>query len=163
MNQLQHIFDYHGQQVRTVVKDGEPWFVLKDVCHILDLGQVAGVKRRLSKDVISNHPLETPDGIQQMTIINEDGLYDVILESRKPEARAFRKWVTKDVLPTIRKTGQYSLEQLKTPAELMLMAAQKLVEHEKKIKELEERTEAAHHRIDNIDMPETLAALKMVI
>ncbi|MED0759018.1 phage antirepressor KilAC domain-containing protein [Aneurinibacillus thermoaerophilus] len=111
MNQLQRLFQYQGCNVRVVMLNGEPWFVLKDVCEILELGQVAGVKRRLSEDVISNHPLQTAGGLQQMTVINEDGLYDVVLESRKPEAKAFRKWITSEVLPTIRKTGSYFIEQ----------------------------------------------------
>lgn len=101
------LFNFNGSQIRTIEKGNEPWFVLKDVCEVLDLGQVAGVKRRLAEDVITNHPLLTPGGQQQVTLINEDGLYDVILESRKPEAKAFRKWVTSDVLPSIRKHGAY--------------------------------------------------------
>lgn len=107
MNQ-QQIFDFHGNQVRTIVKDEQPWFVLTDVCTVLDLGNPSQVKTRLEDGVISNEGI--PDSLgrtQQVTIINEDGLYDVILESRKPEARAFRKWITSDVLPTIRKTGGY--------------------------------------------------------
>jgi len=107
MSQLQ-LFKFNGTEIRTVEKDGQPWFVLKDVCEILEIDQVAGIKRRLSDDVISNHPI--PDSLgrpQDTTIINEDGLYDVILDSRKPEAKAFRKWVTGEVLPTIRRTGGY--------------------------------------------------------
>jgi len=107
---MPQIFSFNDAQVRIIEKDGQPWFVLKDVCEVLELDQVAGVKRRLSDDVISNHPIPDALGRQQdTTIINEDGLYDVILESRKPEARAFRKWVTSEVLPSIRQTGQYGL------------------------------------------------------
>lgn len=107
MNQL-HVFIFSGNQVRTIEKDGQPWFVLKDVCDVLDIEQVAGIKRRLSDDVISNHPIPDSLGRQQdTTIINEDGLYDVILESRKPEAKTFRKWITGEVIPSIRKHGGY--------------------------------------------------------
>lgn len=107
MNKPQ-IFNFHGNQVRTVDKDGNPWFVLKDVCEALgDLAHRV-VKQRLGDDVCSTYPISDSIGRQQeTTIINEDGLYDVVLESRKPEARAFRKWVTGEVLPTIRKTGGY--------------------------------------------------------
>lgn len=70
--------------------DNEPWFVLNDVCKALGIDQVAGIKRRLSEEVISNHTLQTAGGMQKMSIVNEDGLYDVILESKKPEAKAFR-------------------------------------------------------------------------
>ncbi|BFH15648.1 phage antirepressor [Paenibacillus melissococcoides] len=109
MNQLQ-VFQYVGNEVRTVIKDGSPWFVLKDVVQVLGLSNSRMVKERLGDDVSSTYPI--PDSLgreQETTIINEDGLYDVILESRKPEARAFRKWITGDVLPTIRKTGSYSV------------------------------------------------------
>jgi len=105
MNQL---FKYGENEVRTVTIEGEPWFVLTDICKVLGVEQAAGIKRRLSDDVISNHPIN--DGLgrtQDATVINEDGLYDVVLESRKPEAKQFRKWITSDVLPTIRKTGGY--------------------------------------------------------
>lgn len=107
MNQ-QHIFDFHGSQVRTIEKDDQPWFVLVDVCKVLEIGNPSDVKNRLEDGVVSIEGI--PDSLgrtQQVTVINEDGLYDVILESRKPEARAFRKWITSDVLPTIRKTGGY--------------------------------------------------------
>jgi anti-repressor protein len=115
MNHIQ-MFDFKNQNVRIVDKDGEPWFVLKDVCLALNIDQTAGIKRRLTDDVISSHPI--PDALgrgQDTIIINEDGLYDVILESRKPEAKIFRKWVTRDVLPLIRKTGTYSLAKQVVP------------------------------------------------
>ncbi|MDQ0176042.1 phage antirepressor [Bacillus chungangensis] len=106
MNQIQKIFN--NKKLTVIQKNNDVLFLLKDVCEILGLGQVAGVKRRLDKDVISNHPLETAGGVQQVTFVNEDGLYDVILDSRKPEAKKFRKWVTSEVLPSIRKHGAYA-------------------------------------------------------
>ncbi|GAA0415385.1 phage antirepressor KilAC domain-containing protein [Virgibacillus salarius] len=109
MNQLTKIFD---DQQLTIVSNGDSHeFLLKDLCNILELGQVAGVKRRLDKDVITNHPLKTAGGTQQATFVNEDGLYDVILDSRKPEAKRFRKWITSEVLPSIRKHGAYATPQ----------------------------------------------------
>ena len=118
MNELiTKLFD--GKEVTFIEKDGEVEFMLKNVCDILGLGQVAGVKRRLDEDVISNHPLETAGGLQQVTFVNEDGLYDVILDSRKPEARKFRKWITSEVIPSIRKTGSYKVD----PTELLLETA----------------------------------------
>ncbi|MBM7577696.1 phage antirepressor [Jeotgalibacillus terrae] len=105
MNQITKLFE--DQRVRVMDRQGEPYFVLKDLCEILGLGQVAGVKRRLEKDVILNHPLQTAGGTQEAVFVNEDGLYDVILESRKPSAKRFRKWITSEVLPSIRKTGGY--------------------------------------------------------
>ena len=87
-------------------EQGEPLFCLKDACAALMLDGKQ-VVRRLDKGVVSKHPLLTEGGMQQVTFVNEDGLYDVILDSRKREARAFRKWITSEVLPQIRKTGGY--------------------------------------------------------
>ncbi|WP_246202670.1 BRO-N domain-containing protein [Virgibacillus doumboii] len=119
MNQLSRMFD--GYELTIYEQNGRIEFLLKDLCNILELGQVAGVKRRLDKDVISNHPLETSGGTQQATFVNEDGLYDVILDSRKPEAKRFRKWVTSEVLPEIRKNGSYQLDTSQLSPELQLM------------------------------------------
>lgn len=93
-------------QVRVQVKDGEPMFCLSDVCKALSLTP-SKVAQRIEKGVLSKYTLETPGGVQSLNFISEDGLYDVVLESRKPEARAFRKWVVKEVLPSIRRTGGY--------------------------------------------------------
>lgn len=107
-NSLQ-TFDYHSGKVRTVTIDGEPWFVLKDVCDILELTTPARVAERLDTDEVSQTHLTDSLGRKQtITIINESGLYHVVLRSDKPEAKPFRKWITADVLPTLRKTGSYS-------------------------------------------------------
>lgn len=105
---MNQIFSFRGHQLRTINRYGEPWFVLKDVCDVLELSNPRMVKDRLSDDVSSTYPIPDALGrIQETTIINEDGLYDVILESRKPEAKAFRKWITSEVIPSIRKHGAY--------------------------------------------------------
>ena len=94
-------------QIRTIIdENGEPLFCVKDLCSALELDGKQ-VVRRLEKGVVSKHPLSTKGGIQELTFVNESGLYDVILDSRKPEARKFRKWVTAEVLPQIRRTGGY--------------------------------------------------------
>ncbi|KAA6327850.1 hypothetical protein EZS27_023200 [termite gut metagenome] len=98
-------------KIRTAGTSEQPLFCLTDLCKVLNL-TTKGVNQRLDKEVISNYPLETSGGTQQALFVNEDGLYDVILESRKPEARQFRKWITSEVLPSIRKTGQYSNDSL---------------------------------------------------
>lgn len=98
-------------EIRTAIgKNGEPMFCLPDLCRVLDLTP-SKVAQRLSGDVLSKYPLETAGGIQQTNFVNEDGLYDSIFDSRKPEARKFRKWVTSEVLPTIRKHGVYATPQ----------------------------------------------------
>ncbi len=101
------IFDYKGKQVRTIQKDGETWWVLKDVCAILGLGSPHKVFDRLDEDERGRNLIPTQGGKQEMSIINESGLYNVILRSDKAEAKPFRKWVTGEVLPSIRKTGGY--------------------------------------------------------
>lgn len=106
MNDMQ-IFTYNSNEVRTVEMNGEPWFVLKDVCEVLDLGTTAKVAERLDADEKGMNQIHTPGGLQSVTVINESGLYNVILRSDKPEAKPFRKWVTSEVLPSIRKHGAY--------------------------------------------------------
>ena len=103
------IFSYNSVEVRTIQKDGEPWFVLRDVCNVLGLGTPARVAERLDTDEVSQtHITDSMGRQQEMTIINESGLYNVILRSDKPEAKPFRKWVTSEVLPTIRRHGMYA-------------------------------------------------------
>lgn len=109
-------------QVRVVLQDGEPMFCLADVCQALDL-HTNVVKQRLTKDVCSTYPLQTAGGLQQANFVNEDGLYDVILDSRKSEAKQFRKWITSEVLPSIRKSGGYMVTmENETPEQLMARA-----------------------------------------
>lgn len=98
--------------VRVAGTEVNPLFCLADVCKALDL-QPSAVMRRLDDGVISNNPITDNLGRQQVAnFVNEDGLYDVILDSRKPEAKQFRKWITSEVLPTIRKHGAYMADNI---------------------------------------------------
>lgn len=109
MTELQPFtFPDTGQQVRTVVIDAAVWFVAVDVCAVLGLAQPHRSLAALDEDEKGRHSMTTPGGEQQVSIISEPGLYSLVLRSRKPEARAFRRWVTHDVLPSIRQTGTYS-------------------------------------------------------
>lgn len=103
------VFEYdEDHEVRAVEKDGETWWVLKDVCKVLNLSTPARVSERLEEDEVSQtHFIDSMGRKQEMTIINESGLYSVILRSDKPEAKPFKRWVTHKVLPSIRKTGAY--------------------------------------------------------
>lgn len=103
MNELQ-VFTYQNNEVRTIERDGEPWFVLKDVCAVLNMSNPTVVADRLDEDERAKFDLGRQG---QSWIINESGLYNVILRSDKPEAKPFRKWVTSEVLPSIRKHGEY--------------------------------------------------------
>ena len=132
-------------EIRTVGTADSPMFCLADVCSALGLS-AKGVNQRLSREVISNYPLETAGGIQQALFVNEDGLYDVILDSRKPEAKAFRKWVTSEVLPSIRKTGGYiatapEMSDAEILAKAVLVAQTTIANRETRIKQLENENE----------------------
>ena len=105
------VWNYESSEVRTVQVNGEPWFVLSDVCKVLELSTPARVAERLEKDEVSQtHTIDRMGREQKTTIINESGLYAVILRSDKPQAKPFRKWVTSEVLPSIRKHGSYSVQ-----------------------------------------------------
>ena len=96
--------------IRTQVINNAPWFVAKDICDALGLVNSRKATSSLDDDEKGVSPVVTPSGEQMMTIINESGLYNLIFISRKPEARSFRKWVTNEVLPAIRRTGQYRIK-----------------------------------------------------
>lgn len=110
MNGNIQTLEYHPTiEIRTVLQDGEVWWVLLDVCRALGLGSPHKVAARLDED--ERNLIPVIDGVgrrQETAVINESGLYSVILRSDKPEAKAFKRWVTHEVLPSIRKTGAYS-------------------------------------------------------
>lgn len=137
------IFNYRNNEVRTVQQGGEPWFVLKDVCGILGIGNNRDVVARLDQDEKGVAQIDTLGGKQEMTIVNESGLYNVILRSDKPEAKQFRKWVTSEVLPTIRKTGAYmtpdTLDKMITSPEFGIRLLTELKNEQERRKALEEK------------------------
>ncbi len=94
-------------KVRTVIIDGEPWFVLADICKILEINNSRMVAGRLDAEELMSVKLTSGGQRREMTAVSESGLYAVILRSDKPQAKPFRKWVTTEVLPTIRRTGGY--------------------------------------------------------
>ena len=131
MNDLQ-VFKYQDSEVRTIEMNGEPWFVLKDVCKVLamDVTQLKKTADRLDADEKGRTKITTPGGVQETWVINESGLYNVILRSDKPEAKPFRKWVTSEVLPTIRKHGAYmtpeTLQEAILNPDMMIQLCQQL-------------------------------------
>ncbi|MDX5485452.1 BRO family protein [Bacillus pumilus] len=157
MNQLQQIFNYQDQEVRTVLQDGQPFFIGKDVADILGYSN----PRKALSDHVDE---EDKDGVtirdaigrqQTMTAINESGLYSLILSSKMPDAKKFKRWVTSEILPAIRQTGQYGGPKALTEREqrieslkLLLETSQrqdelskKLSTHEKKILELDTKVD----------------------
>lgn len=107
-NSLQ-LFADKGFRVRVVMRDGEPWFVAKDVCECLDLANSRDAVSRLDDDEKGVGKADTLGGSQDMMLISESGLYTLVMRSNKPDAKVFRKWVTSEVLPSIRKTGGYGI------------------------------------------------------
>lgn len=101
------IFNFQSHEVRSLLIDGDPWFVATDVAQALGYSSPKDAAEHLDDDEKGSAITRTPGGDQRMTIINESGLYALVLRSRKPEARKFAKWVTSEVLPSIRKTGEY--------------------------------------------------------
>jgi anti-repressor protein len=108
-NELQ-VFSYEENEIRTVEVNGEPWWVLKDVCAALGIVKYRDVAERLDGDERAPVRVDTLGGNQEMICVNESGLYSVILRSDKPEARKFKRWITHEVLPEIRRTGGYALD-----------------------------------------------------
>ncbi|WP_148715013.1 BRO-N domain-containing protein [Chitinolyticbacter meiyuanensis] len=103
-------FNFTSQKLRVIVRDGEPWFVAADVCAALGIGNTSDALRRLDDDeqaLVSIEGIHGSAGNPTINVVNESGLYSLILGSRKPEAKHFKKWVTSEVLPAIRKTGRF--------------------------------------------------------
>jgi prophage antirepressor-like protein len=107
-------FSFNSNEVRTIVKDDAVWFVASDIAKALNFREAEKMTRMLDDDEKDTHIMGSLGGEQQTTIINESGLYHALIKSRKPEAKPFRKWVTGEVLPTIRKTGSYTAPERKT-------------------------------------------------
>ncbi|KWX79956.1 phage antirepressor KilAC domain-containing protein [Paenibacillus jilunlii] len=146
MNQLQN-FIYGQQQVRSTVIDGEPWFIAKDVCDVLEVGNPSQAISRLDEDekntIILN---EGNRGNPTVVIVNEPGLYSLILGSRKPEAKQFKRWITHEVIPSIRKHGAYmtpqTIEQAITSPDFLIQLANKIKDEQEKNKFLEQKIES---------------------
>jgi anti-repressor protein len=105
MNNLQIFDNSNFGQVRAISRNGEPWFVAADVCAALEIDRTQ--TRRLDEDERGVYSTQTLGGEQGVTFVNESGLYSLVLGSRKPEAKHFKRWITHDVIPSIRKTGGY--------------------------------------------------------
>ena len=122
------VFNFGNQSIRTIDQDGEVWFVANDVCTALDISNPRQAITRLDDDergVISN---DTPSGTQELNTVSESGLYSLVMGSRKAEAKAFKRWVTHDVLPAIRKTGRYEAPSQDEPTAKPFTHAEMLAE-----------------------------------
>lgn len=155
---LERVFEYEGSKVRTVVIDGEPWFVAVDVCRVLEHTNTSVAVSRLDDDEKGVSTLYTPGGTQGASVVSEAGLYSLILTSRKPEAKAFKRWITHEVIPAIRKTGTY-VQPATSMEDLIIMQAQSVKELKAKVDRIEATANRANattavlaHRVDNLDL-----------
>lgn len=137
------VFTYTEHEIRTLVIDGEPWFVAADVAQILGYRMASDMTRRLDEDEKGTHSVRTPGGEQLATIVSESGLYAAILGSKIPTARDFKRWITHDILPQIRRAGSYNSP---TAISFEEMTAQV-------ISGLQERIEAAQARAKELEAP----------
>ncbi len=149
-------FLFNDQQVRTVVRDGEPWFVGKDVADILGYSDTAqAVRKRIDDEDKGVVEMTTPGGKQNMVVINESGLYSLILSSKLPTAKAFKCWVTSEVLPTIRKHGAYMdtdiIEKSLADPDFLIQLATTLKEEKQRRMEAEAKIAADEHKVDFYD------------
>lgn len=138
------VFAFNQWNIRVIMKDGDPWFVAKDVCDALELGNITESLRRLEKDEFSS--TEVIDSVgrkQQIRIVNEPGLYSLISGSRKPEAKVFKRWVNHEVIPSIRKHGIYmtpaKIEQILLNPDTIIELAQQLKREQAKNKALTDK------------------------
>ncbi|NLU51583.1 MAG: phage repressor protein/antirepressor Ant [Clostridiaceae bacterium] len=152
MNQLT-VFKYSDKPVRTFLKNGEPWFVAADVCNILGLNTSEAVHGKgrsdnegLDDDEKGIDIVDTPGGKQRVTIVSEAGLYTLVLKSRKPEAKPFKRWITHEVIPSIRKHGAYmtpdTIEKVLSDPDTIIRLATELKQERQRRLELEPKAEA---------------------
>lgn len=147
MNELKAYCNDQFGEIRTVSIDGEPWFVGKDVAQALGYKDtVNAIKTHVDEEDKGGWQIATQFGAKEATIINESGLYSLVMSSKLPSAKAFKRWVTSEILPSIRKTGGYQQRAL-TPNEMFMLQAQINVENEKRIAELESRLAESDRRL----------------
>lgn len=151
MSSLTQVFMYHSTQVRTVTKDGQPWFVASDVCAALELGNTSAAVGRLDQDEKGLIPIDTLGGQQSVICVNEPGLYELILGSRKKEAKDFKRWVKHEVLPSIRKHGAYmtpdTIEKTLTDPDFIIGLANTIKEERTKRLAAEAKIEADRPKV----------------
>lgn len=139
-------FNFNGLPVRALTDErGEPWFVAKDICDVLGIVKSNRSIANLDADEKDAHIMSTPGGKQTMAIINEAGFYKLVLRSRKPEASDFQRWVTHEVLPSLRKTGYYSMNQdtdlvaMRESARLLLQVIDRQIKLENRMDKYEQK------------------------
>lgn len=144
-------FNFEGLAVRTVLdENGDLLFVASDVCKVLEITNERNAYSRLDEDEKDVRFVDTPGGRQQMVVVNEAGLYSLILRSNKPQAKTFKRWITHEVLPAIRRTGAYSVQPM-TTTQGLLLAVQKLADIEAEQLRLADQVKRISARQDEQD------------
>lgn len=148
MNELKVFNSQEFGEIRTIEIEGEPWFVGKDVAVALGYTDTAqAIRKHADEEDKGVVDLTTPGGIQKSTVINESGLYSLVLSSKLPTAKKFKRWVTGEVLPAIRKTGLYATQQLLDDPELAIRAFTALKEERERRRQLEEQIHQDRPRV----------------
>ena len=138
MNQLQIFENKEFGEIRTVQLNSEPYFCMADICKALDIKNISDAKTRLKEDgVVSSEVIDSLGRKQQANFINESNMYKLIFQSRKESAERFTDWVTSEVLPAIRQTGQYQMQNLSDEMKAILMHDEKIVKMDNRILNLE--------------------------
>ena len=138
MDNLQVFQNKEFGSIRTVQLNNEPYFCMADICKALDISNISQAKNRLREDgVITNEVIDSLGRKQQANFINESNMYKLIFQSRKESAERFTDWVTSEVLPAIRQTGQYQMQNLSDEMKAILMHDEKIVKMDKRIFNLE--------------------------
>lgn len=138
MSELQIFSNPEFGEIRTMEQDGEPWFVGKDVAERLGYAnQRDALAKHVDEEDKGVAKCDTPSGEQKMTIINESGLYSLVLSSKLPNAKKFKRWVTSEVLPAIRKTGGYMMPKLSKEMQALFILDERTMKHEERLTKLE--------------------------
>lgn len=145
---MNEIFNFHGQEVRAVTIDNEPYFVGKDVAEALGYANPRqALRKHVDEDDKGVSKCDTPGGKQDLVIINESGMYSLVLSSKLPQAKEFKRWVTSEVLPTIRKHGMFATDELLDNPDFAIATLQKLKEEREAKKQLEAQIEADRPKV----------------
>lgn len=146
MNQLIKIFE--GHDLRIIERDNEPWFVAKDVCEILEIKNATQATAKLDEDERSMFNIGRQG---EVNIINEFGLYSLVLGSRKQEAKKFKRWITHEVIPSIRQTGMYQVGQASYVIDDPIKRAQRWIEEQKEKLMIEQRVKEYEPKVNYVD------------
>lgn len=166
MNELQNIFNYQGQEVRTVRSGQDIFFVAKDVCDVLDHSDVSVAVSRLDEDEKLTQTMFVSGQNRKVWLVNESGLYSLIMTSRKKEAKQFKRWITHDVLPAVRRHGAYmtpeTIERALTDPDTIIQIATQLKEERLKRQQAELTVQQQKPKVLFADAVETSASSILV-